>query len=398
MDTRSSEQALRRDASRRRLQGERRSDICHGLRRGTTWFHKGWAEYRHHPTTDFADRSRAPPTAPQQTPAPVEQAVRQLRQAREGGPTAETRYGLIGPRALRTALARLGSGPLPSWATLPRSLARRGVTQPRGASAATASDPELRAWAPHALHAPASLPRPLDGGPVVQNRHTFDHDTPAVSRSQHPDTTSATVRAPLLKTWAHWGLPALQHSDHEAAFRGGPPQPRALGQGIRLCLLVGVAVVSIPEYEANRNHWVEGFHALWVQAVWSRSRFRPLAAVPAEAPTFLRWYQTRYRPPRLAGQTPAQMRRGAPGVRWPVSLHRLIPHHLPLTHGRLHFLRKVEGQGHVPVLNEPRVVGRTWRGEDVRVGVDTAQQTLTIWPQPEAPAPWRHLQTSPSRS
>jgi hypothetical protein len=84
-------------------------------------------------------------------------------------------------------------------------------------------------------------------------------------------------------------------------------------------------------------------------------------------------------------------------VRLPVSLPRLIPHHLPLTHGRLHFLRKVDGQGHVHVLNEPRVVGRTWMGEYVRVGVDTAQQTLTIWHQPETHAPWLHLKTSPYR-
>ena len=34
------EQALRREAIRRRLQGERRSDICRDLNRATSWFDK----------------------------------------------------------------------------------------------------------------------------------------------------------------------------------------------------------------------------------------------------------------------------------------------------------------------------------------------------------------------
>jgi transposase-like protein len=64
------EQDIRREAIRRRLQGERRCDICRDLNRATSWFDKWWAEFRRNPHTDFADRSRAPLHSPQQMPLP----------------------------------------------------------------------------------------------------------------------------------------------------------------------------------------------------------------------------------------------------------------------------------------------------------------------------------------
>jgi Homeodomain-like domain-containing protein len=39
------EQALRREAIRRRLSGEQRRDICQDLGRSTRWFYKWWSEF-----------------------------------------------------------------------------------------------------------------------------------------------------------------------------------------------------------------------------------------------------------------------------------------------------------------------------------------------------------------
>ena len=106
------EQALRREAIRRHLQGERRCDICRDLNRATSWFDKWWAEYRRDPQTDFADRSRAPHRSPQQMPATVVQAVLRLRQMLEQATTPLTRYGLIGAHAIRRRLKELRVSPL----------------------------------------------------------------------------------------------------------------------------------------------------------------------------------------------------------------------------------------------------------------------------------------------
>jgi putative transposase len=394
MDTLTSEQALRREAIRRHLQGERRCDICRDLNRSISWFDKWWGEYQSHPHTDFADHSRAPHTSPHQTPSSIEQAVIRVRRTLEAGQTAQTRYGLIGHRAISGELERLGLRPLPSLATIQRILGRQGLTHPRGVAAETAYYPEVVAWMPNAIHATDIITKHLHGGQVVQNLHTFDHYTHAVHLSQHADKRSTTIRAHLLGSWADLGLPVIVQLDNESSFRGGHTHPRVIGQVLRLCLFVGVEVLFIPEYEAKRNHWVEGFHSLWIQAFWSRHTFPSLDQIHREAVTFSRWYHTRYQPPSLAGQTPAQRRDGFQEVRLTPALLDLIPETLPITKGRINFIRKVDPMGKIKVLNQRWSVGRKWIGEYVWVVVDTAKQTLTIWHKPDQQAPWQHIKAS----
>ena len=50
-----SEQELRCEAIRRRLNGGRRKDICQDLERFTRWLDKWRAEFKSDPHTDFAD-------------------------------------------------------------------------------------------------------------------------------------------------------------------------------------------------------------------------------------------------------------------------------------------------------------------------------------------------------
>lgn len=77
------EQELRREAIRRRLNGERRKDICQDLERSTRWFNKWWSEFENDPYTDFADRSRAPLTDLTITTPELERLVIELRRAFE---------------------------------------------------------------------------------------------------------------------------------------------------------------------------------------------------------------------------------------------------------------------------------------------------------------------------
>ena len=114
MTMNTNEQVLRREAIRRRLQGERRRDICRDLNRATSWFDKWWAHYRQNPATDFADRSRAPHHSPQQMPAHVVAAVVAVRQLLEAAATPSTRYGLIGARAIWAISRSCSSLPCPA--------------------------------------------------------------------------------------------------------------------------------------------------------------------------------------------------------------------------------------------------------------------------------------------
>ena len=394
MDIFTTEQDVRREAIRRHLQGEKPQDICRDLNRSPSWFDKWWAEYRHNPQTDFADGSRAPHTSPQQTPEPVEQAIVTARQTLEAADSPETKYGLIGAHAIHTHLEYLGVTPLPSDSTIQRILARHDLTHPMGAGKDTAYYPWPVAWAVNTIQATDIITRYVHGGEEIDNFHTIDLYSHAAHLTQHTDKSSATTCTHLVQTWAHLGLPLIQQLDNEVAFCGGHTHPRVIGRVVRLCLLCGIEPIFTPFYEAKRNYQIEAFHSVWTAAFWSREEFTGLAHVQAEVPRFARWYHTIYQPPALQGKTPAQMRQGLPIRRLTADLQRLIPRsRLPITAGRIHFMRKVDSTGHIEFLNETWLVGSKWMGEYVRATVNTAHQILTVWHQPDAEADWQLLKT-----
>jgi hypothetical protein len=324
----------------------------------------------------------------------VEQAIVTARRTLEAAKTPDTKYGLIGATAVRSHLERLGIKLLPSASTIQRILARHHQTHPVGAGSDAAYYPWPEAWAVNAIHATDIITRYVFGGEEIDNFHTLDLYSYAASLTQHADKSSATTCAHLLKTWANLGLPLLQQFDNEAAFCGGHTHPRVIGRVVRLCLFCGVEPIFTPYYEAKRNYQIETFHSVWDAAFWSREAFRGLTHVQAEAPLFARWYDTLYQPPALQGKTPAQMRRGLRIRRLTADLRRLIPsERLPITIGRIHFMRKVDHTGHVEFLNETWPVGAKWIGEYVRATVDTAHQTLTVWHQSDADADWRLIKT-----
>jgi len=394
MDTTTDEQALRREAIRRRLGGERREDICQALGRSLRWLDKWWAEYQRDPTSDLADRSRAPHTSPTQVPDEVVTAVVQIRKTLEAANTPATRYSPIGARTIAGQLEAWGFAYIPSLPSIQRIVQAEGLTHPLGAGEAKAYYPWPVAWDVNVLQATDIITRHVRGGLAIENFHTLDHYSHAVWLGQALNQTAATTRQFLLENWANLGLPRWHQFDNAGAFCGGHTHARVIGQVVRLCLFCGIEPIFTPFYDAKRNWQVETFHSLWLQLFWNRHMFRDLAHVQRLTPAFRTWYHTHYRPPALEGLTPDQVRQGA-RVRWLTpELQQLIPAgRLPITAGRIHFMRKVTGDGLIHLLNEPWPVERKLAGEYVRATINLAEQRLTIWRQTDADGPWQRLKS-----
>jgi len=394
MTMQTNEQDLRREAIRRRLEGQRPGEICRDLSRSRSWFDKWWAEYRHNPQSDFADRSRAPHNSPHQFPPAIVQTVVSLRQLLEQAATPQTRYGLIAAHAIWARLKHLHLSPLPSLSTIQRMLCKHDLTHPLGAASDTAYYPWPTAWDINAIFATDIITKHLRGGQSIQNFHTIDHFSHAVCLTQHLNKTSRTTLAHLLQSWSHLGLPELHQFDNEGAFCGGHTHAHVLGQVIRLCLFCGVEALFTPFYEPKRNYQIESFHSLWVRGFWSRHEFSSCEEVEAEVLLFRDWYMEQYCPPVLAGQTPAQVRQGRRVRHLSARLQRLIPEgQLPISAGRLHVMRKVEPTGRVVVLNEVWQVGPKWAGEYVRATINTREQTIGFWHQANAESSWQVIKT-----
>jgi hypothetical protein len=123
-----SEQELRCEAIRRRLNGERRKDICQDLERSTRCFDKWWREIRSDPHIEFANQSRAPLNTTSITTPELERLVVAVQRTFESA-----NHSLIGARAIITTAgcrkARSDAARLCQLGTLHHRAAPRSVTE-----------------------------------------------------------------------------------------------------------------------------------------------------------------------------------------------------------------------------------------------------------------------------
>jgi hypothetical protein len=197
------------------------------------------------------------------------------------------------------------------------------------------------------------------------------------------------VCAHLLQVWQRLGLPELLQLDNDSAFCGGERPPRRFGLIVRLCLYLGIEIVFIPPGEPKRNWLVENVNRLWSRAFWKRYHFRSFQAVLSRSPQFVEWYAQQYRPRSLNGRTPAQAQCGRPRQRLLCQLIHALPEPLPITAGRVHFIRRVTATVTIRLLDETWKISKSLAHQYVWATVVTHCQRLEVYHQRSAQAPRR---------
>jgi putative transposase len=368
------EYQLRRRAIRLTLQGHSRQAILARIGRSPAWLSKwlrrfdklGWqglrsrSRARLHHSARYSDHTRH-----------LVVATRQRLRKR--------RVGLSGPQAIQDELRHSHLvKQVPSLATIKRILHDAHLIhhpQPpkRGYF------PQPRPCSTYVLHAMDWTARYLRGGAKLFVFHTVDVQTRALTQTLHTDKRGATVRAHALAAWQQLGLPDGLQLDNDAAFNGGYKVPRVFGAFVRLCLYLGIEPIFLPVGEPKRNSVVERLHGLWSQTFWRTHRFDRLAAVRRAAPQFRRFYAQRYHPPALQGATPSQAQQQVTRRRLSAEEVNELPSELPLTAGRVHFLRLVTTQGQITLLNESWTVGKRLAGQYVWATISTTRRRLMIY-------------------
>jgi transposase InsO family protein len=378
------ERSLRRKAIRLWLRGLTRREILSRVRRSCGWLFKwqkrfqnfGWAGLKshsrraHHLTGRYSARIRRL----------VVQARRRL---------LNRKVGLIGPQAIQQELraAKL-LRQMPSISTIRRILHERGLIKPPRPApsvyypAPTASDH-------YRLQAMDWTARYLHGGVKVFAFHTIDLQTHAIEQTISGDKSGLTVRRHALNAWQTLGLPDGLQMDNDAAFCGGYKRPRLFGEFVRLCLYLGIEPIFIPVGEPKRNGVVENLNGLWSRSFWQRRRFHSLSHVNRASPDFQTWYQHRYQPPALNGLSPGQAQQQATRVRLTETEIRTLPDDLPITAGRVHFIRRVDQDGMIRLFNESWKVDRRLAGDYVWATIVTDKQRLQIYHRRSAREPVR---------
>lgn len=169
------EEALRKEAVRKRVAGELEADVAQELGRSVRWVRKWLARWRQDPDDpDWArSRSRAPASSPQATP---EDVVDQVLAARRG--LQEDQRAQRGAAAVAWQLKVMGldHADIPPARTIQRIISRAGLAEPRrrgGRSYTPRGVPypcPARDAEPGVLHEADPVgPRWLDGGEKVHS-------------------------------------------------------------------------------------------------------------------------------------------------------------------------------------------------------------------------------------
>ena len=376
------ELAARHRAITLRLAGRPVNAICAAVGRSEVWFHKWWGRYLQAGPEGLYDLTRANHHVAQRLSPELERTILSVRRRLQAHATPATRYSLLGATAIVAELKSLNIRPLPCERTIERVLERNGLTAPRVRLAPLLPRQEYpgpQARASNQLHevdlvGPVYLKGRSHRYYIWVGKDAFDG---AVCVRLANSRCMDEVLWFLGECWKDLGRPEQVQLDNARELSGWGPAARRLCRVIRLCLRFGVEPVFIPEREPQCNGSVENFNG-WFQPLLFERRFQRPGDLRRELARLQEAVNTQHVHPRLAGQTPAQHRRGLRLQKLPTSF--VVPtERQPLAAGRVTFIRRVSVAGTVKVLSQSFRVGKTHRGLYLRLVVDTGRGWLTAY-------------------
>lgn len=378
------ELSKRQAAIRLRLAGETIEAICRTIQRTDRWFHKWWKRYMTLGPEGLYDLTRANQQVVNRIPPHIERAILSIRRRLAARATPQSRYSLVGAPQIRAELETLGYTPLPSLRTIARVIARAGMSCPPVRLAQRlpkTAYPGPTAHDTNQLHQVDVVgPRYLKGDSTryyfLVLRDTFDLSVyMELVDSRHMEG----IMTFLVHAWQQLGLPQQVQFDNGREFCGFGPNARFLSRLIRLCLRLEVEPVFIPKGRPQRNGSIEQFNGWFQPLLLSRSYRRP-ADLRRQMRRLVTSVNEQHVHPQLGHRTSAQYRRGKRLRKLPADF-RVEGQKLPVSSGKVSFIRLVSAQGTITILEQSFQVGKRIKFQYVKATIYTRQQTLKVYHQ-----------------
>lgn len=348
------------------------------LGRCRSWGNKWWRRFRvNRDWEDLRDYPRTPKRQPRRLPLAVRQAIRRVRSELEAEAQQADRLSYIGAHAVRARLQARDVKPVPGITSIERELRAAGMVRSRQKKACVEVQyPHLHPTQPHELIQADILPKYLTGGAVIACFNAIDVVSRYPSGLQFASATARNACDFLWRVWQEQGIPDYQQVDNEGCFSGGFTHPGVLGKVLRLGLMVGTQLVFSPFYHPESNGFVERFHQDYADFVWKKELLPDLPAVRQRSALFCRNYRASHHHSQLQGRSPAECHQTSPIRKLPEGF--CLPERLPLTAGQVHFLRKVDDQRQVKVLNLDWNVPKAQPHQGVWVTLNIASSGVTL--------------------
>ncbi len=367
--------------------GHSPTEVGTELGRSAVWVRKCWRLYQAAGWAGLVEQSRAPKRHGTETAEVIQRAVVKARSELEAEAARGVGLKYIGGKAVRTYLKGKGIEPLPSVPTIERILREAGMTQAREKRPAVIY-PRLRPQKPHQLCQADHIPRYLEGGEQVYCFNAIDPVSRFPTGQVLAHRRASDACAFLIHVWQTIGLAEYTQVDNEACFSGGFTHAYVLGQCVRLALLVGTELVFSPVRHPQSNGTVERFHQDYQRHVWEDTYLANLQAVQSRADRFFDLYRHSDHHAALKEETPTTAHQATTPS--PLAATFTMPTgKLPVYAGRVHFIRRVQPDGTVSVLNvawpvpNPNPLNGVW----VTVELSPQAATLTIYDDaPDVPS------------
>jgi len=372
----------RQQAIRMRLDGDSILTICQTLRRSEAWMRKWWQRYLASGGEGLYDLTRASHTIANHTPLHIERAVLAIRRRLEARATPQTRYVFIGAPTIRQELKNLSYTPIPTLRTIERILERAHVTSPHLRLARRlpqSTYPGPRAEDSNQVHqvdlvGPRYLSQDKTKYYFYICKDAFDQ---AVYAEFQAGSSMDQILPFLIRAWQQLGLPEYVQFDNGRQFYSSGRYAASLNRVIRLALRLEVHPVFIPEASPERNGSVENYNG-WFQPLLLRQNFANAKAVRRELQRLVTTTNEQHIHQSLGFKTPAQFRRGKRLRKLPANF-TIDFDKIPVTIGKITFIRWVPVTGYIDILGESVKVGRRLRFHYVKVVLETHPQHMKVY-------------------
>lgn len=373
------------------------SEILQLLQRSKGWLTKWLKRYKEEGINGLRDRSRTPKHIWRKTPDHTVKKILSIREELESHRTRRSAFSGIGPEVIHWELKQSKVKNVPSISTIANILSKYGKTgkvKPKRNSN-NQPYPYFQAKKMGNLHQTDLVgPRYLRGPKGVArfySFHTIDVAGHTAFSSQFDNKQTLSLGSHLVDAWQFMGIPDVSQMDNEMAAAGGGRYKYSVSQVIRLHLLLGIHLVFIPQGEPGRNASVESFNALWQDRVLTRHNCPTINSLRRVNKRFLDYYN--YEKPHRA-LTPKEHDTRFPGILrdylWRSLRHipkgfSLTPYidskgnlKLPVTRGRISYVRKVDSDGNIEVNGFPYFIRKKLEGQYVIATIFTHRRKLVI--------------------
>ena len=345
------EYALRKTAIHLLRGGKSPAEVAKELERSLFWVYK-WRKrfFENQDWQALRDQSYTPKSQPRKLPPEVLQAIRQTRSALDAEAAEPGKLSYLDAHAVYARLRKKGTTPLPSISSIERELRAAKLTRPYQAKESQeVIYPHLHPTLPLQLVQVDIVPHYLPGGPCVSCFNAIDVVSRYPTGQQSLRKGSEDAANFLLHVWRELGIPEYTQVDNESCFSGGFTHPGVLGKVLRLALSVGTQLVFSPFRHPESNSYIERFHQDYSKNVWDKIELPDLQAVRRHSPAFFEAYRHSAHHSALNGHCPADLHPALVHSPLPAEIH--ASDRLPLTVGQVHFIRRVDQDRQVMILN-----------------------------------------------